>query len=552
LSGLFAFSLVTLHTVDNMFGVDNAWKTWLVANGMDKFFELRSSELKLTNFLAMSAALPLILLFNLMTTERSFFGVLAALTHGSIIATWGNGGTARMSAAKHVLASFVVFLVCEAVKLIKAGAQLRKWRSDIKNLEALAGAEKEGRRVLILYANVGSGHKSAANAVDDALSEIAPDVTTQKLDLFDVASPAFKFAAQTMFQKMTQSLAGQHSLGLLYDLGDHGNEKAKFQRVMEDLAGSKLVNKIAEFRPDTIVCTHFLPAQLVASIKAASEVIGSRVKLGLVITDLDLQSMWMQERAVDVYFLPRDASAIVLSDYEAKAEELRQKKKKKRPSKLKAVSKKVVSGIPISPRFTKAVELKQSDNNWLHSCYDIFNLDKADKRPVVTIMSGGSKIEALFARALAVKTPLRFVVVMGRQADIREKLSDIVVPSRHSVELVGFCKEMPKLLAVTDVMLGKCGGLTAAENAAMGVPLIIPELIPGQESRNADVLLEAGAALKVNDLALVTAKLEAVVKEGGRLEKLKVGMRSIAKPNSPYTVANEILHGNEKAWRGGE
>jgi len=126
------------------------------------------------------------------------------------------------------------------------------------------------------------------------------------------------------------------------------------------------------------------------------------------------------------------------------------------------------------------------------------------------------------------------------------------VPSRHSVELVGFCKEMPKLLAVTDVMLGKCGGLTAAENAAMGVPLIIPELIPGQESRNADVLLEAGAALKVNDLALVTAKLEAVVKEGGRLEKLKVGMRSIAKPNSPYTVANEILHGNEKAWRGGE
>lgn len=129
LSGLFAFSLVTLHTVDNLVGVDQAWRTWLDANGMIMFFELRYSELKLSNFLAASAALPLILLFNLMTTERSFFGVLAALTHGSIIATWGKGGTARMSAAKHVLASFVVFLVCEVVKLIKAGAQVRAFES---------------------------------------------------------------------------------------------------------------------------------------------------------------------------------------------------------------------------------------------------------------------------------------------------------------------------------------------------------------------------------------------------------------------------------------
>ena len=388
---------------------------------------------------------------------------------------------------------------------------------------------------------MGSGHKSAANAVDDALVELSPEITTLKLDLFDVASPAFKFAAQTMFQKMTQTLAGQHGLGFLYDMGDGGNEKAKFQRVMEDLAGTKLINEIAKFRPDTIVCTHFLPAQLVASIKAASEVIGSKIKLGLVITDLDLQSMWIQERAVDVYFLPREASAIVLSDYEAQAAKARRNKKSKK-SKLNAESKKVVAGIPINPRFTKAAKLKQSDKRWLDSAYEMFHLNKADKRPVVVIMSGGKQIEALYARALAVETPSRFVVVMGRQADIRTKLTAVTVPSRHTVELVGFCREMPKLLAVSDVMLGKCGGLTASENAAMGVPLIIPELIPGQESRNADVLLEAGAALKVNDLALVTTKLESVVAEGGaRLEQLKAGMKSLAKPNAPYTVANEIL-----------
>jgi hypothetical protein len=63
----------------------------------------------------------------------------------------------------------------------------------------------------------------------------------------------------------------------------------------------------------------------VGTLKRTSSVLGSRIRLGLVITDLDLQSMWVQEGAVDVYYLPREDSDVVLKEYERQGKERREK-----------------------------------------------------------------------------------------------------------------------------------------------------------------------------------------------------------------------------------
>ena len=60
-------------------------------------------------------------------------------------------------------------------------------------------------------------------------------------------------------------------------------------------------------------------------------------------------------------------------------------------------------------------------------------------------------------------------------------------------------------------MIGKSGGLTIAEAAALGVPLLILDPIPGQEMRNADIVLEAGAAARVNDLPLLGSRVAAML-----------------------------------------
>ena len=167
-----------------------------------------------------------------------------------------------------------------------------------------------------------------------------------------------------------------------------------------------------------------------------------------------------------------------------------------------------------------------------------------DKRPVVVVMSGGKLIKQVYENCLSCEIPLRFVVVMGRQADVREVLEKVHVPPRHLVKLVGFCREMPKLLAAADLMVGKCGGLTAAENAALGVPLIILDPIPGQEQRNSDCLLQTGGALKVNDLPLLNRRLTEVFdNERKLLISMQKGIKVLAKPESCFTIVEDIMKG---------
>ena len=210
--------------------------------------------------------------------------------------------------------------------------------------------------------------------------------------------------------------------------------------------------------------------------------------------------------------------------------------------KLSSVSKSVISGIPIMPRFARAADKMVEGGEFKVEALKEFGLDPGDKRPVVLVMSGGKLIKQVFENCLACKVGLRFVVVMGRQADVRDVLEKVEVPERHGVTLVGFCKEMPKLLAAADLMVGKCGGLTAAENAALGVPIVILDPIPGQEQRNSDILLESGGCIKVNDLPLLTRRLEEIFGDKG--EKIKVmrrGMKKLAKPNSAYTIVDDVL-----------
>lgn len=88
---------------------------------------------------------------------------------------------------------------------------------------------------------------------------------------------------QVCFQELTQSLAGQHVLGYLYDAADHGRAKVRFQRVLEDLCLLGMVEKVSELRPSVIICTHFLPAQLFAGIRKRSAVLTRQIPLAVVL-----------------------------------------------------------------------------------------------------------------------------------------------------------------------------------------------------------------------------------------------------------------------------
>ena len=82
---------------------------------------------------------------------------------------------------------------------------------------------------------------------------------------------------------------------------------------------------------------------------------------------------------------------------------------------------------------------------------------------------------------------------------------------------------------------------TTSEVLARGAAMAIINPIPGQESRNSDFLLERGAAIKINNVATMTMKLQDLLADRARLEAIKANARKIAKPQAAFDVAKIAL-----------
>jgi len=112
--------------------------------------------------------------------------------------------------------------------------------------------------------------------------------------------------------------------------------------------------------------------------------------------------------------------------------------------------------------------------------------------------------------------------------------------------VLGFTKEMPELMAASTMILSKPGGMTTAEALARGLPMMILDPIGGQEERNADVLLEAGAAVKCTEVTLVAHKLRRLLDDPVRLERMREAARTLGRPNAATEIARITLEEPDK------
>ena len=453
-------------------------------------------------------------------------------------------------ATKHVVATLLALAVFYVLTALHVLYTFVRWRfADLGGLHAAPGSTL---RVLIPYANIGSGHKMAALALKAAFERrAAPGVEVILIDVMDLCPSYFRFLFQTMFQSFTQNLIGQHVLGLAYDAADKGRAKGEFQKLFERFVSLALIERVAKIRPDVVVCTHFLPAQVLAGLRTTgSRTLQRQAKalpIALVLTDLDLQYMWVLD--VDHYFVPRPTAVHMLEAYGA----------------LKAGAKASVTGIPIYPAFADAAKAARATSrsvtresrlrelqalgDWAGSSLGEGGWPApSDPRPTLLYISSGNAVREIYSYILASSTAMRIIVCTGRQADVRAELEALPIPARHAVKMLGFVADndatpggMPTLLRCADLFVGKSGGLAVAEAAALCVPMIVLDPIPGQEQRNCDVLLEAGAACKINDLPLLSRRIDEVFNEEGRRDRMAERIKELGKPDAAAEIVEAVI-----------
>ncbi len=354
----------------------------------------------------------------------------------------------------------------------------------------------------------------AAQAVEAALRELAPDATVQNIDILTMTNAAFRQVYGKAYLDLVNK--APHVLGLIYDMMDKPvkpkNPGDRLRLMVEKLNLKRFRDMLEDAHWDVVVNTHFLPAEIIASLRRGEKISQRQMT---VTTDFETHRLWVNE-PTEHYTTATAEGAAYLASFGVPRENIS------------------APGIPIHPFFTQPMNREE--------CLRTHGL--IGDRPIILQLAGGfgvGPIAKLYQGLLAIQQPLEIVVVAGKNASAQKELSQLLVPTRHRAKVLGFTQQIHELMAVADVVMSKPGGLTTSEVLASGAAMAIINPIPGQESRNSDYLLENGAAIKINNLATMSMKLEELLADSKRLKAIKANAKRIAKPNAAYDVARRAL-----------
>jgi processive 1,2-diacylglycerol beta-glucosyltransferase len=354
----------------------------------------------------------------------------------------------------------------------------------------------------------------AAEAVELALRELAPKATIQNVDILTMTNAAFRRVYGKAYLDLVNK--APHVLGLIYDLMDKPvspkNPGDRLRLLMEKLNLTRFADMLKDAHWDVVVNTHFLPAEIIASLRKRGKIDQRQIT---VTTDFETHRLWVNQ-PTEHYTTATTEGAAYLTTFGVPRENT------------------TVTGIPIHPVFTKPIDRK--------ACLKAHGL--TGDRPIILQLAGGfgvGPIAKLYEGLLAIHKPLEIVVVAGKNEAVKVELEKLLVPARHRAKVMGFTKQIHELMAVADVVMSKPGGLTTSEVLASGAAMAIVNPIPGQESRNSDYLLEQGAAIKINNLATMSVKLDELLESKAKLDAIKANAKRIAKPNAAYDVARMAL-----------
>jgi processive 1,2-diacylglycerol beta-glucosyltransferase len=168
----------------------------------------------------------------------------------------------------------------------------------------------------------------------------------------------------------------------------------------------------------------------------------------------------------------------------------------------------------------------------------------------ILVSTGGygvGPVEQLVGALLGLQQPWQIVAIAGKGEKVRRRLEKLSASSgslpsgKPRLHVVGFTTEMDRYMAAADLLVGKAGGLTSSEAMSRGLPMALIEPIPGQEERNADHLLEAGVAIRCNNLPAAAWKIATLLDDAPRLERMRAAARRMSHPHAASDIAEDVL-----------
>jgi UDP-N-acetylglucosamine:LPS N-acetylglucosamine transferase len=133
----------------------------------------------------------------------------------------------------------------------------------------------------------------------------------------------------------------------------------------------------------------------------------------------------------------------------------------------------------------------------------------------------------------------QLIVVCGRNRRLREQVE--ALPSRLPLRALGFVQNVADLMRASDVLVTKAGGVTLAEAFACGAPVVVHDVLPGQEAGNLRYVSRHDAALYAPSGADLESVVSSLFAEPDRRAALAQAGRALARPGAAATIAASML-----------
>src|SRR5215510_3149776 len=265
------------------------------------------------------------------------------------------------------------------------------------------------KKVLLLSASAGAGHTRAAQALEKAFQQAGQEEGATReirhIDTLEFTNKVFRHLYSKAYIELVNKLP--EVPGWFYDKLDKPWKNERRRLALDKLNTRPFVKLLRQYHPDLIVCTHFLPAEIVSWLKAKERLSSRQV---IIVTDFDVHAMWLVHH-YEHYFVAIDEARVYLEVLGIPAEKI------------------TVSGIPIDPVF--AIKKDKLEMRARHGL--------APDRTTILLSAGGfgvGSVDALVSALLPLQQRAQIVAICGRNEELKQRLTKLAARTNHDTNVL--------------------------------------------------------------------------------------------------------------------
>jgi processive 1,2-diacylglycerol beta-glucosyltransferase len=364
------------------------------------------------------------------------------------------------------------------------------------------------KKVLIIYASAGDGHKKAAEAIYKSFLELEPDVLAVPIDALNYTTRFFKFFYKRTYIVLIKRFPWLW--GFFYKVLNNRFfflVAAPFRCIANASNSIKLKEFLLKEDFDIIVSTHFFASYVISRFKQKNRL---SARLVSVVTDFKPHLFWIAKNT-DIYIVASKSTRQGFIETGIQAEKIK------------------VLGIPVRKQFA-CPESKQEARK---------KLGLSEDRLTILVMRGGlgvGPIKDILLNLRKLAMDYQAIAVCGHNKELCQDLESTFAGTKQRIKIIGFSHNIGRLMSASDIIISKAGGITVSESMAIGLPLVCINPIPGQESANMEFLIEEKIGFKAKTLDDINKEINDIWQSPVQAEILINNIKKASRPHAAEDI----------------